>query len=373
MSRPDLPAVPGIITADEIAATAASIAAVQEPWGAIPWFPGHTADAWNHVEAAMALAVGGLYDEALAAYDWLRRSQRADGSWPTLWREGRVEDPVADTNQCAYIAVGAWHQWLLTHDEAFLARIWPTVQRALDYVVGLQSDRGEFAWKRDPDGTPGDHALLTGCSSTYHSLRAGLAIAAYLDEPQPEWEIAAGRVAHAVAVHPEAFADKSTFSMDWYYPVLGGAVRGEAGFAQLASKWDVFVVPGFGCRCVHDQPWVTGAESCELVLALDALGDSDRALEMFEMIQHLRHEDGSYWTGLQYANKVNWPGDRSTYTAAAVVLAADALSLTTPAARIFRADDLPTGVDLTHTACGCPEEWDQIPVDSVAVDSLEHS
>lgn len=377
MSRPDLPAVDGIVTGADVAATAASIAAVQEPWGAIPWFPGHTADAWNHVEAAMALTVGGLNDAAVRAYEWLRRSQRADGSWPTLWREGRVEDPIADTNQCAYVAVGVWHHWLLRRDESFVVRMWPTVRRALDYVVGLQTDRGEFPWKREPDGTLGEFALLTGCSSTYQSLRAGLALAAFLDEPQPEWEMAAGRVAHVVAEHPEAFADKSTFSMDWYYPVLGGSVRGDAGFARLASRWDEFIVPGLGCRCVHDQPWVTGAETCELVMALDALGDGDRAREMFAMMQHLRDADGAYWTGYQYANRVNWPADRSTYTAAAVVLAADVLSRTTPGATLFLADDLPSGVDLARGACGCPSdlEWAYEPWESAAVggDPLEHS
>jgi hypothetical protein len=43
------------------------------------------------------------------------------------------------------------------------------------------------------------------------------------------------------------------------------------------------------------------------------------------MMQHLRHDDGSYWTGWQFANERHFPGDRSTYTAAAVILAADAL------------------------------------------------
>ncbi len=50
--------------------------------------------------------------------------------------------------------------------------------------------------------------------------------------------------------------DKSTFAMDWYYPVLGGAVRGAEGRALLAARWDEFVVPGLGVRCVLDQPWV---------------------------------------------------------------------------------------------------------------------
>ena len=65
--------------------------------------------------------------------------------------------------------------------------------------------------------------------------------------------------------------------MDWYYPILGGVLRGHAAEARLASKWDTFVAPGRGVRCVSDQPWVTAAETCELVMALDAIGLHERA------------------------------------------------------------------------------------------------
>ena len=57
----------------------------------------------------------------------------------------------------------------------------------------------------------------------YQSLRCAIALAERMGEPQPDWELAAAQLGHAVACHPEAFADKSRFSMDWYYPVLGGA------------------------------------------------------------------------------------------------------------------------------------------------------
>jgi hypothetical protein len=70
-------------------------------------------------------------------------------------------------------------------------------------------------------------------------------------------------------------------------------------------------------------------------------------------MQHLRTTDGSYWTGWQFANEVNWPAEHSTWTAAAVVLAADALSRTTPGHAVFSATDLPAGLELGEGACGC--------------------
>jgi hypothetical protein len=106
-------------------------------------------------------------------------------------------------------------------------------------------------------------------------------------------------------------------------------------------------------RCVDDEPWVTGAESAECVIALDTVGMADRAVALFADIQHLRTPDGAYWTGWQFATNVNWPAEHSTWTAAAVVLAADALSRTTPGSGIFRAEELPVGLRLGDASCGC--------------------
>jgi hypothetical protein len=97
---------------------------------------------------------------------------------------------------------------------------------------------------------------------------------------------------------------------------------------------------------------VKGAETCELVLALDALGDRDRALRLLADVQHLRHEDGSYWTGFVFPENVKWPDERTTYTAAAMILAVDALSLTTPGATIMRGTTLPPFAEI-GLECGC--------------------
>lgn len=345
------PQVPGLLTADQVRATAESIAAVQEDDGGVPWPDGHV-DAWNHIECLMAMSVAGLTEPVRRGYEWLVRHQRADGSWPMKLVRGRAVEHGGESNHAAYIAVGVWHELLTTGDEEFARRMWPVVRAALDFVVDLQTPRGEILWERTASGAPGAYALLTGCSSIHQGLRCGVRLAERLGDPQPEWELAADRLAHVIAAHPEAFADKSRFSMDWYYPVLGGAVRGEAGRALIERGWETFVVPGLGVRCVSDQPWVTGAETCELVIALDALGDRERALELFADMQHMRHEDGSYWTGWQYVNEAWFPHERSAYTAAAVILATAALagsppivSLFTPPARQSRP---------TPTPCGCP-------------------
>ncbi|HEY9524287.1 MAG TPA: prenyltransferase [Thermopolyspora sp.] len=335
MTAPSIPAVEGIIDQDQVVATARSIAAVQEPDGGVPWPEGHV-DAWNHIECLMALTVAGLTGPARRGYEWLARHQRDDGSWPMRLVRGEAVQPGGESNHAAYVAVGVWHDLLVTGDETSAREMWPVVVRALDFVVDLQTPRGEIPWERTAAGEPADHALLTGCSSIHQGLRCGVLLGERLGDPRPDWELAADRLGHVIDAHPEAFADKATFSMDWYYPMLGGAVRGPRARARLDAGWETFVVSGLGVRCVSDQPWVTGAESSELVLTLDALGLHDQALSVFADLQHLRHDDGSYWTGWQFANRQHFPHERSAYTAAAVVLAADALAGATPASGLFR-------------------------------------
>jgi hypothetical protein len=69
-------------------------------------------------------------------------------------------------------------------------------------------------------------------------------------------------------------------------------------------------------------------------------------------MHHLREDDGSYWTGLVYADGKRWPVERTTWTGAAMILAADALSRTTGANGIFRGADLPRGLEGEY-ACAC--------------------
>ena len=359
--RDQTPSVRGVLTAAEIAQTAASIVAMQETDGAVPWTVGAHVDVWNHVEAAMALLAAGEVDAAERAYEWCRRTQRADGSWPMKVVAGEVEDASGETNMSAYLAVGIWHHWLIRRDRGYVERFWPVVRRALDFVEGMQLSFGGIAWSQEwNDGAPAGinrDALVAGSSSIYQSLRAGVALAEIVGEPQPAWELAGGRLGHAVRVHRDLFLDKRTFSMDWYYPVLGGAVRGDAGRTLIETRWDDFVVPGLGIRCVDTNPWVTGAETCELALALDALGDRPRAVRLFADMQHLRDPGGGYWTGYVYPDQVNWPAEHTTYTAAAVVLAADALAAGeghgTPGSGIMRGETLIAGFAELDLECGC--------------------
>jgi hypothetical protein len=324
-----------VLTADQVRATVGVIAAQQEADGALPWEHGGQLDPWDSVESAMALDVGGEHARAAAAYRWLADRQRPDGSWATEYRAGRVVDAGAQSNHAGYLAVGAWHSWLCSGDDDLVARLWPAVRRGLDLVVRMQLPGGAVGWALRPDGSPDPTALLTGNASLFQALRCGVALAELTGESQPDWELAVTELGEALRSRPDGFADRSRFSMDWYYPVLAGAVTGEHAAERLAADWGRFVVPGLGARCVADRPWVTGAETCELALALTATGRLDAAVEQLAAMQHLRADDGSYWTGYVYPDDARWPVERTTWTAAAVVLAADAICGTGPASGLF--------------------------------------
>ncbi|MBB0245075.1 prenyltransferase [Streptomyces alkaliphilus] len=339
-------ALPGVLTAEEAARTTAGLVALQRPDGAIPWFRGHHLDPWDHVEAAMALDTAGEHDRAAAAYRWLARHQLPDGSWYAAYADGdadRVTDRARESNFCAYPAVGVLHHHLSTGDDAFRREMWPMVAAAVDFVLGLAREDGGIGWKREADGTPVRDALLTGCSSIHHALRCALRLAELEGETRPEWELAAGALGHAVRRHPERFLDKSRYSMDWYYPVLGGAVVGAEARSRLASRWEEFVVPGLGVRCVVPNPWVTGGESAELALALWVAGEPGRAEEILRSIGHLRAGDGLYWTGRVYADRAVWPEELTSWTAGAVLLAVAALTGDPATRAVFGGADLPHG------------------------------
>ena len=316
------------VTRADVAQTVAGIADVQLPDGQIPWVPGGKADPWNLIEAAMALDVGGCHHEARRALDWLRDRQLPHGGWHQYYQGIDVLDSTLDTNVSAYIAVGAWHHFLATEDDCVLVDMWPVVSDAIDHVVEQQFPWGGIAWRADD---PEDGALLTGSSSIHLSLRAAIAIAERLGHARPEWDVALMLLAEAIEHRESEFLDKSRWAMDWYYPVLAGVLRGDAARARIDARWDDFVVEGLGVRCVSDRPWITAAETCELVLALLAIGDRERATRLFEWVQFLRHESGTYWCGMNFEGErfdeagEYFTADQPTWNSAAVVLAAHAL------------------------------------------------
>ena len=324
-------------TRDQLRDTARWIASLQLPTGMIPWFVGGHCDPWNHVETAMALDVMGLHDEARHAYEWLMHTQRADGAWHNYYEsDGSVKDAKLDSNVCAYVGAGVWHHWQCADDLAAVERFWPMVERATEFVLNMRRKDGTVLWAKEADGEPWSYALLTGCSSIRHSLHCAANIAALLGEPRPLWRAAADAIDAVINHSPESFEPKTRWAMDWYYPVLAGALVDDAAKLRLNEGWDAFFMAERGIRCVSDEPWVTASETAECAIAHSAIGDQQTASELLALTTLHRNADGSYLTGLVYPDRIAFPAmEVSAYTGAAVILAADAHMAISPAHRLF--------------------------------------
>ena len=333
--------VPGAMTSAELAATVEAIARVQLADGSIPWFETHHSDPWNMTEAAMAMDVGGLGRAAEAAYRWLADQQLNDGSWGIAYRDGFADKSTRDVNFSTYFSAGVWHHFLCTRDRAFLEEMWPRVEASTRFALALQTPGGAIAWARDRRYQRASKALLTSSSCIYLSLRCALAIAHEMGESRLDWELAITELATAISSKPEEFVDKSRFSMDWYYPILGGVLRGQAATDRLADGWDTFVIGGSGVRCVSDKPWVTSGETAEFVLTLSALGLDDTARDFFAHMQFLRAGSNLYWTGATFPGPVFWPHEQTTWSAGSVILAADALVGLSDGRTLFTGESLP--------------------------------
>lgn len=336
-----IPHIEGVLSAPEVVASAAHLASLQTASGMIPWYPGGHCDPWNHVESAMALDIAGFHTEAERAYEWLAAIQRADGAWHNYYvpdgrRDDAIEEAKLDTNVCAYIATGVWHHWRSTTDDGFVRRLWPVVERALDWVLSLRRPDGLVLWAVEPHDRPWDYALLTGSASIQHSLRCGAAVGLAIGKARPDWVEAADAMCVLIEHEPRAFQPKTRWAMDWYYPVLTGAISDEAAKIRLADGWPTFSMEGLGIRCVFDEPWVTASETAEAALAYAAIGDTDTAIDLLAWTRGHRLDSGAYLTGLVHPDRIVFPdGEHTSYTAAAVILAADAITGASPASELF--------------------------------------
>jgi hypothetical protein len=312
------------------------IANTQRKSGEIPWYDGGKTDPWDHIEAAMGLSIGGCFPEARRAFNWMVQKQNSDGSWFASYNEGDPEDKTRDTNLSAYIAVGAFHYYLITGDLEFLDGIWSTVYSAINFALSLQQPEGEVYWAISPQGNVDPMALLTGSSSICMSIKCALAIAKQLGVSIPAWTKGLKKLEHAIAGKPQRFnMTKSRFSMDWFYPILCGIITGDVARRRIDKYWKKYVIEGQGVLCVYDEPWITIAETSELAMTLAASGNFSLAQIVYQWMGDKKFEDGTYWCGFTYPDMTLWPEQKFTWANAVALMAADTLYGLTPAARLF--------------------------------------
>ncbi|MDA8526391.1 prenyltransferase, partial [Gammaproteobacteria bacterium] len=253
--------------------------------GAIPSNQDGSHDPWDHLEAVMGLTTLGYNTQALKGLHWMSANQNEDGSWYNLYKDEEPLELNKQTNHASYIAVAVWHFYLINNDVNFLQEFWEPVKKGILFSLSLQHSNGAIAWNIDEFETIDEDYLLTGCSSTAKSLECAIAICQVLGRHnyESEWKIAHSKLITALENPSEIFdlqKDRSRFSMDWYYPILGG-INSKQRIAALITKiQDSFWVEGLGIKCVSDEPWVTVAETSECSIAYKKIGEDKIALEL---------------------------------------------------------------------------------------------
>ena len=312
------------------------IVTLQKGTGDIPWHTDGKTDPWDLVETIMGLNIGKRFDASYLAFEWLRNIQNSDGSWYSSYINGKPGDRTCETHMAAYISVGLFHTWLMNKDTAFLELMWPTMEKGINYALSLQTKSGEIYWAKSPEGKVDPMSLLTGASSIFMSLKCALTIAGILGKRKISWETAFEKLGKSIREDIHHYnVSKSRFSMYWFYPILSGALTGEKAERRIEKYWNKYVIEGQGARCVSDQPWVTIAETSELVLALNGMGCVEKANIVFSWIQDRIYDDKTYWCGYTYPDMVIWPEERISWTNAVVLMAADAVYGLTPASGLF--------------------------------------
>ena len=319
------------------------IKSCQRKDGAIVWFAEGKLDPWDHVEAMMGLTVSRDFSSVQQGFLWLHNNQNDDGSWfAKYFADENDEDKdrlKIEANFVAYIATGLWHYYLISQDLLFVQKIFPCVERAMDYVVSQQSLEGDIQWARSSiEHLPKD-ALITACASILRSMECAIYLGEVCGKQTARWETSYNLLAHALKSSPWRFdrtwESKDRFSMDWFYPILSGIYSAAESKLRLAKDWQKFVNEEYGCRCVSDEPWITVAESCELTIALVASEQRDKAEELFMKLLRWQDADGGFWTGYSFRDKAIWPLEKTSWTAAAIILAADAIYSITPASKLL--------------------------------------
>ena len=315
---------------------------VQNQDGSIPWEKGKKLDPWDHIEAAMGLSIAGNKVESEKAFIWLSDNQLDDGSWYSEYIESVPQTKRRETNFSAYLATGLLHYFLIFEDKKFLERLFPSLEKAMDFVISSQTSKGDIYWAKEEGIEILDDSLITGSSSIYKSLECAIAIYNILGKPIENLKESRLSLKNSINNNPERYdrswESKSRYSMDWYYPILCGVYDDKEGISIIDSKWSDFIVLGMGCKCVVEEPWVTVAESSELVIALVKLGLIEKAEYIFNSLHQWRDEDGLYWTGYVYTDEKFWPVEKPTWTAGAVLLAADSLYRFTTGSELFLKD-----------------------------------
>ncbi|NDE95189.1 MAG: hypothetical protein EB063_02755, partial [Proteobacteria bacterium] len=286
----------------------------QSSSGAIFWDEKGKCDPWDHCECLIALAIYEEWEHFWRGVNWFFTNLNEDG---LIYAEFQNEKPSKlhyESHHAPYIIMPLIQASLIDKEQDYKKILTNEqllkLENIFEVLDDFKDEDGYFYWAKDSNGYS-DNSLITASMSIFLSLVAK-------DKSFPKFN---------TEMWQEKFnrdgVDRSRFSMDFYYPFLAGIKNNKKEFLDLL---DNYYEKGLGVKCVAEEPWVTIAESSECVISALIHDNENIAKQIFNDIQQFQNKDGIFPTGYQYDMEIFWPEENSTWTNAAVIIAAHALS-----------------------------------------------
>ena len=308
---------------------AQSIKTNQLDSGAIPSNADLSHDPWDHIEAIMGLNFLNDKESSDLAFKWLKNNQNKDGSWYAKYFNNNPIELNKPTHFGPYISVAALHYYKIFSDKDKLLELWETIDSAINFSLNLQDSNGTIPWSVDKNNQIENDFLLTGASSILKSLECAIAISKILDlDSNKKWTKAYKLLAYAIK-NPKGLFDKtidrSRFSMDWYYPIISGVLSDSEKDKYIKKIYKDFYIEGIGVKCVVEEPWVTVAETSEFIVSLVISNEIEEAKKLLIEVMNISDLNDIPYMGWQYEENIFWPEEKPSWTAAALILAADSI------------------------------------------------
>lgn len=308
---------------------AQSIKTNQLDSGAIPSNADLSHDPWDHIEAIMGLNFLNDKESSDLAFKWLKNNQNKDGSWYAKYFNNDPIELNKPTHFGPYISVAALHYYKIFSDKDKLLELWETIDSAINFSLNLQDSNGTIPWSVDKNNQIENDFLLTGASSILKSLECAIAISKILDlDSNKKWTKAYKLLAYAIK-NPKGLFDKtidrSRFSMDWYYPIISGVLSDSEKDKYIKKIYKDFYIEGIGVKCVVEEPWVTVAETSEFIVSLVISNEIEEAKKLLIEVMNISDLNDIPYMGWQYEENIFWPEEKPSWTAAALILAADSI------------------------------------------------
>ena len=101
-----------------------------------------------------------------------------------------------------------------------------------------------------------------------------------------------------------------------------------------------FYNEGLGIKCVIEEPWVTFAESSEFIISLVKMKRKEDAKKILTEVMNITDSKNIPYMGWQYEENIFWPEEKPSWTAAALILAADTIFEFTAGSDLFTKSQL---------------------------------